>query len=101
MLDIPTVGIVPIVPVPKRSAFETSLRELSEDLSFGIGTLFGCRAIGLGKPPQGRCDIRILPRNVSQIMQIRAGVHLSALKDLDHELGVDVQIICPRCEIIC
>ena len=29
----------PLVSVPQRSAFETSRRELSEDVSFGIGTL--------------------------------------------------------------
>ena len=53
----PTFGIstVGIVPVPKRSAFETPHEELSEDVSFGIGTLLvGCREIELlGKPPQG------------------------------------------------
>ena len=36
MLDISTVGIV---SVPKRSALEASRRELSEDVSFGVGTL--------------------------------------------------------------
>ena len=36
MVDISTVGIV---SVPKRSALEPSIRELSEDVSFGIGTL--------------------------------------------------------------
>ena len=36
MLDIFKVRIV---SVPKRSASETSCRELSEDVSFGIGTL--------------------------------------------------------------
>ena len=36
ILDISTVGIV---STPKRSALETSRRELSEDVSFGIGTL--------------------------------------------------------------
>ena len=42
----------------QRSASELSRRELSEDPSCGIGTLIGCRAIELGKPPQGGwCDI--------------------------------------------
>ena len=52
MVDISTrVGIV---PVPERSAVETSRRELSEDVSFGIGILFGCRAINrAGKPTRG------------------------------------------------
>ena len=36
MLDIPTVGMV---AVPKRSALETSRRELFEDASSGIGIL--------------------------------------------------------------
>ena len=36
MLDTSTVGIV---SVPKKSALETSGRELSEDVSFGIGIL--------------------------------------------------------------
>ena len=36
MLDISTA--VGIVPVPKRSALETFWRELSEDVSFGVGT---------------------------------------------------------------
>ena len=33
------VGIVGIVSVPKRSAFETSRRDLSEDVSFDTSTL--------------------------------------------------------------
>ena len=36
MLDISTA--VGKMEVPKRSALETSRRELSEDVSFGIGT---------------------------------------------------------------
>ena len=48
--DISTVEIV--VSVPKRSALKTSRPAHSEDESFGIGTLFGCRAIELEKPPQ-------------------------------------------------
>ena len=36
MVDISIVGIV---PVPKRSALETSRQVLSEDVSFGIGTV--------------------------------------------------------------
>ena len=35
-VDISTAGIV---PAPRRSALATSRRELSEDVSFGIGTL--------------------------------------------------------------
>ena len=50
MLDISTVGIL---WVPQRSALEPSRRELSEDVSFGIGTPLGFRAIERGKPPQG------------------------------------------------
>ena len=42
-----------IVSVPKRSTLETSRPEFSEHVSFGIDTLFACRAIELGKPPQG------------------------------------------------
>ena len=50
VLDISIVGRL---AAPKRSPLETSLRELSEDVSFGIGTLLVGRAIELGKPPQG------------------------------------------------
>ena len=58
MVDISTVGIV---SVPKRSALKSSRRELSEYVSFGIGSVLvrywhplGCRAVEFGKPPQ-RC----------------------------------------------
>ena len=50
MLDVSTIGTV---AVPKRSALKTSRRELSEDASFGIWHPLGCRAIELGKTPQG------------------------------------------------
>ena len=52
MVDISAVRVV---PVPQRSALKRRLveRELSEDVSFGVGIPLGCRAIGLGKPPQG------------------------------------------------
>ena len=50
MLDTSTAGIV---SVPKGSALATSRRELSEGVSFGIGTLLGSGAIELGIPPQG------------------------------------------------
>ena len=51
MVDISTVGTV---PVPKTSALETSRRELSEDVSIvRYGHPLGCRAIELGKLPQG------------------------------------------------
>ena len=33
------ISAIEIVSVPKRSALETSRRELSENVSFGIGTL--------------------------------------------------------------
>ena len=62
-LDIFTVGMLTVVSVPTRSGLETSPRELSEDVSFGIGTghwhPLGCRAIELGKPPQERVIHRI------------------------------------------
>ena len=50
MADISTVGIV---SVPKRSVPETSRRELSEDVSLGIGNPLGCREIELGKRLRG------------------------------------------------
>ena len=50
MLDISTVGIV---SVPKKSALETSRRELSEDVSFGIGTLLGVEQSSLKNRPRG------------------------------------------------
>ena len=54
MVDIPTVGIV---SVPKRSALEASRRELSEDASFGIGTLLVVEQSSLEKTAPGGCDI--------------------------------------------
>ena len=50
MLDISTAGIV---SVPKRSALETSRRELSEDVSVGIGTLLVVEQSGLEKGRRG------------------------------------------------
>ena len=50
MVDISTLGIV---PVPKMSASQTCRRELSEDVSFGIGTFLVVVQIEHGKPPQG------------------------------------------------
>ena len=52
MLDTSTAGKV---PVPNRPALETSRRELSEDVWFGMRHdrhPLGCRAIELGKPLQ-------------------------------------------------
>ena len=51
-----TVGIVLTVSVPERS-LETSRRELSEDVIVRYWHPLGCRAIDLGKPPQGRVII--------------------------------------------
>ena len=52
MLDVSTVGIV---PVRKRPALLTHRRELSEDVSFGIGTgtLQVVEQSSLEKPHQG------------------------------------------------
>ena len=50
MVDISTVGIV---SVPKRSAWEISRRELSEDASFGTGALLVVEQSSLERPPQG------------------------------------------------
>ena len=50
VLDILTVGIL---RVPNRPALEASRRELSEDASFGIGTLLVVEQTSLEKPPQG------------------------------------------------
>ena len=55
MHDISTAGIVLIVAVSKCSAMEASRRELSEDVSFGIGSLSVVEQSQLGKPPQGVC----------------------------------------------
>ena len=58
-LDISTavVGLLTTVSVPKRSALNTSRRELSEDVSFGIGTTGTWHLVveqsSLEKPPQG------------------------------------------------
>ena len=50
MVDISTVGIV---PVPRRWALETSRRELSGDVSFGIGTLLVVEQSSLKNCPRG------------------------------------------------
>ena len=44
------------VPVPKKSALETSRGGLSEDVSFGIGTLLVAEESSLESAP-GVCDI--------------------------------------------
>ena len=54
MVDIPTVGIV---SVPRRSALETSRRELSEAVSFGIGTFLVVEQSSLEKTAPRGCDI--------------------------------------------
>ena len=51
VVDISTM--VGLVSVPKRSALETSRRELSEDVSFGIGTLLGVEQSSLKNRPRG------------------------------------------------
>ena len=50
MVDISAPGIV---WVAKRSALEISRREVSGDVSFGIGTLLVVEKSSLEKPPQG------------------------------------------------
>ena len=59
ILDISTavVGLNNCSAGAKRSGLETSRRELSEDGSFGIGTLLGCRATELGTPSPGVCGV--------------------------------------------
>ena len=57
MVDISTVGITLVPGAKKRSGMETSRRELSEDVPFGIWHPLGCGAIELGKTAPGRCDI--------------------------------------------
>ena len=44
---------VRMVSVPTRSALEKFIREVSEDGSFGIGTLLVVEQSTLDKPPQG------------------------------------------------
>ena len=50
MVDIATVGMVSL---PKRSALEASRRELSEDLSLGIGTVLAVDQSSLGNLRRG------------------------------------------------
>ena len=50
MFDISTVEIV---AAPKMLALETSRRELSEDVSFGVGTLLVIEQWSFRKPLQG------------------------------------------------
>ena len=57
MVDVSTAGIV---PVPTRSALERSRRELSEDVSFGVGTLLAVEQSSLEKPPQGCVEYTVL-----------------------------------------
>ena len=54
MVDISTVEIV---WVPKRSALETYRRELSEDASFGVGTLLIVEQSSLENRLRKVCDI--------------------------------------------
>ena len=53
MIDISTVGIVLIAPMLQMSALETPRRELSEDASFGIGTVLVVEQSSLEKRPRG------------------------------------------------
>ena len=53
MLDISTAVAVGMVSVPKRSGLEKSRRELSEDASFGNGTLLVVEHSTLKKRPRG------------------------------------------------
>ena len=50
MVDVSTVGIV---SAPKSSDLETSRRELSEDVSGGIGALLVAEQSSLGNRPKG------------------------------------------------
>ena len=50
MVDISTAGVI---PVPKRSALETSCRELCEDVLFGVVTLLVVEQSGLENCPGG------------------------------------------------
>ena len=45
----------------KGRRWKTSRRELSEDVSFGIGTLLVCRVIEVGKPSKGVVIYMICP----------------------------------------
>ena len=54
MLDISTSGIM---PVPNTSASQTSSRDLSEEVSFGIGNPLGSRSLELSKTAPGVCGI--------------------------------------------
>ena len=57
MVDISTVGMVLVL---KRSAWEASRRELSEDLSFRDWHPHGCREVELGKSPHGCVTCTVL-----------------------------------------
>ena len=60
MINISTVGIV---STPKTSALETSRRELSEDVSFGIGTLLVVEQSSLENRPGGGVIYTVLYGN--------------------------------------
>ena len=53
VLDISTVGKSATGAKKKSRRRKRLGREISDDVSFVIGTLFGCRAMELEKTPQG------------------------------------------------
>ena len=96
MVDISTVGTV---PVTNRSALETSRRELSEDVSFGIGTgtLLVVEQSRLETPADG-CDMHGRMRVLLFLFwyQYRVLSFSSALKitcDLHFFCGVRILVL--------
>ena len=59
MPDISTADGTPVVPVSKRSATEASRRELSEDASFGVGTLLVVEQSNSENLPRGVSYTRV------------------------------------------
>ena len=67
MVDIST-AVVEIVSVPKRSALETSVRELAEDVPFRIGSLLGVERWTLENRPRGASYVIYTPSYTGVVM---------------------------------
>ena len=71
-------------PVPTTSALERSRRELSEDVSFGIGTLLVVEQPTLEPPPQGGVLYTVVRGTVCTAVQRKD------ISDAHGEFGHDV-----------
>ena len=93
MLDISTSGIM---PMPNTSASQTSSRDLSEEVSFGIGNPLGSRSIELSNG----CVVYTVVYTWYMLLQIyryllagRQGLRLMGCIDLDFQLLVGLPFV--------